>query len=318
MQVPPLAADVRSEAESAPLPANSRIAEDIARIYPELSQALRVFGDFVLRAPIQAGTLSINETVKVTGVSVATANRFARKLGFSGYAEFRAELTRAMIPAQAPVNRLRRKLSEGSDTTTVMQASLAEDIANLQGTVVNLDPERCEAAVELINGARRIFVIAFDTAAALATILSSRLRAIGCDVRMVEGGGGAVSAALHLSQLGPEDLVISVAFPRYLRDTVSMTRFAHQHGIPILVVTDNQTSPLVRLGRVVVYAQARRSFGATSDSAVLAVLEALAAGVANRRPGAADAAQRFADMSFYWFTAPGEDGPSLSDMKEPT
>ncbi|WP_244446865.1 MurR/RpiR family transcriptional regulator [Rhizobium sp. YS-1r] len=294
------------------LPANSVVAERIETIYPELSQALRTFADYVLKYPMKVAGLSINDTVDITGVSAASANRFARKLGFDGYADFRAELLRGMAPAIEPVERLRRKLSEESTTPDVVAASLMEDIANLQGSLGNLDPARAEQAVSMIVDARRIFVLGFDNAAGLALVLMHRLQAIGCDARAVESGAGALSVARHLAGLGPNDLVISIAFPRYLRDTVSMTRFAHQHDIPILVVTDSQTSPIAKLGKVVVYAHARRSFSSTSDAAVLAVLEALAAGVANKKPGAANAAQRFADMGFYWFAYPEEEEKALS------
>ncbi len=292
---------------SARLPANSVVAERIEAVYPELSQALRTFADYVLKYPMKVTGLSINDTVQITGVSVASANRFARALGFDGYAEFRGELLRGMASTIEPVEKLRRKISEESTTPDVVAASLMEDIANLQGSLGNLDAARAEQAVDMIVAARRIFILGFDNAAGLALIMAHRLQSIGCDVRVLESGGGSLSAARHLSRLGPEDLVISIAFPRYLRDTVSMTRFAHQQDIPILVVTDSQTSPLAKLGKVVVYAHARRGFASTSDAAVLAVLEALIAGVANHKPDAAAAAQRLADVGFYWFAYPEEE-----------
>lgn len=298
----PDAADIASPPVG--LPAKSVVAERIEAIYPELSAALRTFADFVLRAPMQVAALSINDTVGISGVSVASANRFARKLGFPGYAEFRTELLRGMAPTQEPVDRLRRKLSEASTTVEVVQASLMEDIDNLTGSIANLDAGRVEQAVEMIVTARRIFILGFDNAAGLALVMSHRLLSIGCDVRIVESGGGSLSAARHLARLGQDDLVISIAFPRYLRDTVSMTRFARQHGVPILVVTDNQASPLAELGKVAIYAHARRSFASTSDAAILAVLEALVAGVANKKPDAASAAQRLADAGFSWFAHP--------------
>lgn len=300
------------------LPANSVVAERIETIYPELSQALRTFADYVLKSPMQVAALSINDTVDITGVSVASANRFARKLGFSGYAEFRAELLRGMAPALEPVEKLRRKLSEESSTPDVVAASLMEDISNLQGSLGNLDSARAEQAVDMIVAARRIFIIGFDNAAGLALVMSHRLQSIGCDVRTAESGAGSLSVARHLAQLGLEDLVISIAFPRYLRDTVSMTRLAHQNGVPILVVTDSQTSPLAKLGKVVVYAHARRSFASTSDAAVLAVLESLVAGVANKKPGAELAAQRLADAGFYWFAYPEEGEKAVARPSKPT
>jgi DNA-binding MurR/RpiR family transcriptional regulator len=289
------------------LPANAVVAQRIEALYPELSQALRTFADYVLKHPMKVAGLSINDTVDITGVSVASANRFARKLGFDGYASFRGELLRGMSPALEPVERLRRMLSEESSTPDVLAASLMEDIANLQGSLSNLDAARAEQAVDMIAAAKRIFILGFDNAAGLALIMANKLQSIGCDARVVESGGGSLSVTRHLARFGSEDLVISIAFPRYVRDTVSVTRLAHQLEIPILIVTDSQTSPLAKLGKVVVYAHARRSFAPTSDAAILAVLEALVAGVANRKPDVAAAAQRLADVGFYWFAYPEEE-----------
>jgi DNA-binding MurR/RpiR family transcriptional regulator len=291
------------------LPAGSVVAERIEAVYPELSQALRTFADYVLQSPLKVAGLSINDTVEITGVSVASANRFARKLGFDGYAEFRAELLRGMAPALEPVEKLRRKLSEEQTTLDVVAASLMEDIGNLQASLGGLDGGRIDQAVDMIAAARRVFILGFDNAAGLALILSHRLNTVGCDVRTVESGAGVLSVARHISQLTAEDVVISIAFPRYLRDTVSMTRLAHQQEIPIIVITDSQTSPIAKLGKVSVYAQAKRSFASTSDAAILAMLEALVAGVANRKPGAAAAAEKLADVGYYWFAYPDEQKP---------
>jgi DNA-binding MurR/RpiR family transcriptional regulator len=292
----------------AALPAGSVVAERIEAAYPDLSSALRIFADYVLKFPMKLVGLSINDTASVTGVSVASANRFARALGFTRYAEFRAELLRGMAPTLEPVDHLKRKLSEEASTRDVIAGSLIEDIGNLQSSLRDIDIDRAEQAVTMIAGARKIFIVGYDNSAGLALILMHRLQSIGCDVRTFDSGGGSLSTARYLSQMGPEDLVISIAFPRYLRDTVSMTRCAHQAGIPILVITDSQTSPLVKLGKVVVYAHARRSFAPTSDAAVLAVLEALASGVASQKPdAAAAAAQRTADFGFYWFAYPDEE-----------
>ncbi|MFN3497736.1 MAG: hypothetical protein ACK40A_04960 [Pannonibacter indicus] len=50
--------------------------------------------------------------------------------------------------------------------------------------------------------------------------------------------------------------------------------------------------------------RASRSFSSTSDTAILALLEALAAAVASRSPGATTAAEKFADFAYPWLTAP--------------
>ena len=286
------------------LPAGSVVAERIEAAYPELSQALQTFADFVLSEPIRIAHMSINETVEATGVSVATANRFARKLGFDGYAQFRAEVIRGFEPIFEPVERLKTTLSKGSTVEEAVLASLEEDLRNLSETMQGLDAARVVQAVDMILGARNIFILAFDNAAALANVLSHRLEVAGHYARTIDNGGGMLSASRALSHYDEKDLVIAIAFPRYMRETVELAVAAQRRSIPILAVTDNQTSPLARLGTLTLYVRARRTFSSTSDTAILAMLEALAAGVAAKTPGAADGAQKFADFAYPWLITP--------------
>ncbi|SEP82580.1 transcriptional regulator, RpiR family [Faunimonas pinastri] len=286
------------------LPAGAVVAERIAAAYPSLSDALKAFADFVLAEPMQVARLSINETVANSGVSVATANRFARTIGFAGYAQFRAELIRGFEPVFAPVERLKQKLSEASSVRDILVASLQEDIRNLQATIHNLDAERCEQAVEMIVAARRIFVIGFDTAGNLAGLLANGLELAGCDVRVVENAGGSAGASRRLFRFDASDLAIAIAFPRYLRDTVELTQYIRSRGIRVLSITDNQNSPIAGLSDLTLYVHTSRQFSSTSDTATLALLEALTAGVASRSPGSAELAEEFSAFAYPWLTPP--------------
>ena len=85
--------------KQAPGPALSSVGDEtimarIADVYPTLSRAHRRAADFVLKHPFQAATMMIDELARAAGISVATANRFARALGIDGYPAFRAELVR--------------------------------------------------------------------------------------------------------------------------------------------------------------------------------------------------------------------------------
>lgn len=286
------------------LPADSMVAQRIASAYPDMSPALRAFADFVLSEPMKVAHMSINETVSASGVSVATANRFARSLDFDGYAQFRAEVVQGFESVFAPVERLRTKISEKSSTRDVVVASIQEDIDNLTQTIRNLDGASAERAVNMLLQAENIFLLAFDNAAALANIFAHRLELAGLEVRMIDNGGGTLSAARNLSRYTEKDLVVSIAFPRYMRDTVEMTRNVQRRGIPILAITDQQTSPLASLGTLTLYVRAARSFSSTSDTAILALLEAIAAGVASRSAAATSAAEKFADFAYPWLIAP--------------
>lgn len=291
------------------LPAGAVVAERIAAAYPELSQALKTFADFVLAEPMRIARMSINDTVAASGVSVATANRFARTLGFDGYAQFRQELIRGFESVFAPDDRLKQKLTETSTARDVLVASLEEDIENLKATILNLDHERCEQAVRMIASARNIFIIGFDRSASLAELLANGLELAGCQVRVVENGGGAAGASRQLYRFTDADLVISIAFPRYLKDTVDLTHYVSQRGLKILSITDNQNSPLAAFGDLTLYVRAAREYSSTSDTAILGLIEALIAGVTHHcRDVAGELADAYSEFSYPWLSPPRSGG----------
>lgn len=289
------------------LPAQTLVAERIAKHYPSLSAALRQFADYVQAEPLQLARMSIHEAVAEVGVSVATANRFATSIGFEGYADFRAELIRGFEKLFAPVERLKQKLAEGSPPYEVMIASMREDIANLEASIANLTEAGAEGAVSMIVKAKRIFVVGFENAGHLAGILAFGLELTGANVRVVENGGGAVGAARQLFKFGADDLVISIAFSLYMRDTITVTRHAKRHGIPVLAITDHLDSPLSALGDLSLFVAAYHEYNPPSDTAILGLIEGLVAGVASRSPDAAGVAERFAAFSYPWMLSTDPD-----------
>ena len=293
------------------LPAQTLVAERIATHYPKLSAALRQFADFVLAEPLQLARMSIHEAVETVGVSVATANRFATTIGFAGYADFRNELIRGFEKLFAPVERLKQKLAEGAGPQDVMVASLREDIANIEATIAKLTPDKSERAVEMIVKAKRVFIIGFENAASLANILAVGIELTGGNARTIENGGGTVGAARQLFKFGPDDLVIAIAFSLYMRDTVVVTRHAKRHGIPVLTITDHLNSPLAAVGDLSLFVEAYHEYNPPSDTAILALIEALVAAVASRVPNAVDVAERFAAFSYPWMMSTDPDWSPL-------
>ena len=88
-------------------PKNPSMTQRIGRVLPKLTRSHREMADYVLAHPLQVATLPIDELAAAVGVSVATANRFARALEFEGYPQFRAALVLGFETALAPVEKLR-------------------------------------------------------------------------------------------------------------------------------------------------------------------------------------------------------------------
>ena len=276
------------------------VLQQVAARIPAMPAAMERMGLAVLAHPFRAATLNIDEFAGEVSVSIATANRFARAMGFGGYPQFRAELARGFEAILAPVESLRSNLQRAASTKQAMTASLQETLANLDRTVQALQQQPCEQAVKLIARADQVLTLGWGSSAYLAGLLQHELEPYCPRIGSLAQAGGPSHAARQLVKRGPRDLVIALAFPRYVEDTIMLTRLARERGVKVLALTDVPTSPLVPLADVTLYASVNRQIASTSNATVLALLEALVAALAHRTEGAVQRAEEMARGVLPW------------------
>jgi len=263
------------------------LATRIASARPTLSRAHVRLADYMLAHPLRAATLPIDELAQAAGVSVATANRFARALGLEGYPQLRAELLRGFEAMLAPVEKMRMRIGQPGNTYDVFAAALEQSQRNIIATRQSLDAAACTAAVQHITAAQRIYIAGFGASGWLAGLLQRGLDEHCDNVHLLASVAGASYGARLLSRMNHADLLIAIAFPRYLSDTVLLTQGARQRGVPILALTDSAQSPLAALADACLYAQTETAWATNSDSTVLALIEALISAVAHHAGGGA-------------------------------
>lgn len=279
---------------------NASMTQRIARALPTLTRSHRQIADYVLAHPLQAATMPIDELAGTVGVSVATANRFARALEFEGYPQFRAALVLGFETTLAPVEKLRSKLERSATVADVLASALAEIQRNIELTRQSLDADACERAVDAILKAQRICIVGFGSSSWLAGLLQRSLDPYCDNVQLLASIESSSFGAKALTRLQSSDLLIAIAYPRYLADTVLLARLAREAGVPVLALTDRVTSPLAPLGTVALYAHTESQYFANSDASVLALIEALCSAVAHRAKGSLKAAAQLAESVLPW------------------
>jgi DNA-binding MurR/RpiR family transcriptional regulator len=283
------------------------IASRIATAMPTLTPIHRRMGEYVLANLFRAATMRIDELAGVVGASVASANRFARALGFDGYPQFREALVRGFEATLAPVERLRsaqESLAAGDD---LIDASLEQAVNNLNATRASLDRATADAAVDAIIAAPRVFVLGFGASAFLASLMEHGLLPYHDNVRSLALIGGPSHAARHLVRSSPGDLVIGIAFPRYVEGTIELARRASARGARVLALTDGPASPLAQFADLAIYVRTDRRLASNADSAVLAVIEALCDAVAYRAQRSVKAAAETSEFVLPWLFDPKAD-----------
>lgn len=275
---------------------NARIGKN----YMNLSKAHKKTADYVLSNVFRSATMSIDELAHAVGISIATANRFARALGFEGYPQFRAELVSGFEAMLAPIDNLRTEIQRPASSTEVIAGSLNEDLANLEATRRALVPELCNQAVKMILNAERIYIIGYGASAFLGGLMAHGLEPYCNTIQCTIGSGGPSHTARQLFKFTERDLVIGISFPRYAEDVITLLRQVREKNVPVLALTDAPSSPLASLANITLYAQSRRQFSPNSEGAALCLIEAVCSAVAHQAKAPVSAASEMTKFMLPW------------------
>lgn len=273
---------------------------------PDLTPSLKRVAEYVLAHSFRAATMSIDELATAAEVSLGTAHRFAHLLGFSGFSAFRAELVSGFETALAPIERMREELTRKATSAKVMTASLSDTQANLEAIRQNLPDELCGRIVTAILDARQVLVAGFGDSGYLAGMLAHGLEPYCPRVRSLAGVGGPVHGARTLFRLTPRDVLVVIAFPRYVKDSIIIARKVKERGARIVALTDTPTSPLAALGDLSLFLASASRFAATSNATLLAVIEALCAAVAHRAKNSVKSAADVTELALPWLVQEGK------------
>lgn len=256
--------------------------------------------------PIQTLSQSAEEIAALTVTSVAAVNRFSKAAGFKGFGELKAHLGVEMQSAMEPVLKLGRARQEPELTEmaeAVRGAGEAPQIATVAAWIIK---------------ARRVWFLGLGASSHLAGYAVHTLMPFVEAIETVAGEGGTEEVARRLMRCGKGDVLIALSLPRYSKDTVHLVRFARDRGASIVVITDDQASPLSAIAHILLLAPAAHGVLPSSAIATMAVIEALASGVMAQNPNAVRLARDLAETVLAYL-APRTASPDnqLHEEEEP-
>lgn len=260
----------------------SSVMRHIAVVRPRLPPALGRVADYLLRHPLKAATLTIEELAAATQTSPAAVNRLARSLELGGYSGLKAALVGTLHEVVSPVDKLRAELAQRPSGVFGLQEQLRTTQANLVA-VENPNREQVfESIVATLAEARRIYVLGFGNSAYLAGMAAANLVPFCADAIAICMEGGNEHAAYRLAMIGASDVLLAISLPRYSLDTARLARFARDRGAKVVAITDSPASPLAQIADEVLYAPVEHPVLTSSNVAALTIIEGLVAAVIAR------------------------------------
>lgn len=247
--------------------------------------ATRLLADYPM-----AGLSSASELARSVGVSAPTVLRLVARLGYASYPDFQARLREELAAQLSPPLSKAAALEGDSDPWRAFADAV---LSNVRETFEHLSAADLDQVARLLADTRqRVHLVGGRFTDALARYLSVQLRILRPGVNHLQD-----QEANWLDQLldmGARDVLVVFDIRRYQPSLLRLAERAAARDTRVVLITDQWLSPISRVARHVLPARVAVPSMWDSNAALMAIAEALLAGVTRVRGEAGRA--RIADL----------------------
>ena len=260
------------------------------------SKGQKRIANYILQNSDKAAFMTASKLGKLSGVSESTVVRFASELGYDGYPSMQRAL-QEMIRSRLTSTQRIQAADDQFGGQDVLTAVIQSDMDKLRMVSDEADRTEFSKAVDVILGARHIYILWTRSSYFVAGYLNFYLHLLTGNVTLVQSNA-AGEIFEQLLRIGPGDVMIAISFPRYSKVTMNTVKFAQDRGATIVAVTDNELSPVYQMADAALLAPSEMISFVDSMVAPLSLINALLIAV-GRRMGT-DVARTFADLEDIW------------------
>lgn len=257
------------------------LVEKIEALLPQMSKGQKAIGYFIISDYERAAYMTAAKIGSCTGVSESTVVRFSMELGFEGYPHFQKTLQEELKVKLTYLQRLNASKRYSSDAQ-VLRSILQADSDNIRHTLDNIDEKAFEQAVQLLLGAKKIYLMGLRSSAPLSSFMHFYFTLLFDDVRHIHSNS-ANEVFEQVLPIGPGDLMIGISFPRYSSRTIQSMQYARHKGASVLAITDKKDTPLSEHADIALFARSNMASFVDSLVGPLSVINALIVAVGMHR-----------------------------------
>ena len=249
---------------------------------PTFSKGQRRIANAILTDYDKTAYMTAAKLGQAVGVSESTVVRFATELGFEGYPEFQhavQELVRTKLTPNQRIEVSSARMGGANQFARIME----DEVGRIRYTAENLDHAAFSGAVDAINQAKKVYIMGVRSTSSIASFLHLNLSMICKDVCLVHARSSS-EIFEQILDIGEGDVLFAISFPRYSARVEKAVRYAISRGAVVIALTDSPLSPIAQGAHYLLEAQSDMVSYVDSLVAPLAVVNALLAAVASKRP----------------------------------
>ncbi|MBQ7642296.1 MAG: MurR/RpiR family transcriptional regulator [Clostridia bacterium] len=249
----------------------SKILLDIGVKYPDLNKTEKKIADFIMENPKKILPLYITELASLCSTSNAAIVRFAKKLGYEGYRQFKLA-----VAGEQDFRPVGENIT-ADDTAFAVFEKICDDIyRSLEKTKKTIDINAFQKCCESIMKAESVYIFGLGNSASVATDACHKLFRLGLNVSAYTDNHMQAIAAAHANE---KSVVIGISHSGHSRDIIEAMRTAKNNGVTTVALTNQGKSPIVKVSDIVLNTVSDetdyRVLGLSSRIAQLAIVDAM-------------------------------------------
>jgi DNA-binding MurR/RpiR family transcriptional regulator len=252
------------------------LSEYIQERFDEFSRSQKDVARYIVDHLDEAAFLTAEELARRASTSSSTVVRFSQALGFEGY----PELQQAAIEEYRTAGAAATGAAAGalfSFDHSELEASLGADYSNLEETARKLTREQVDGAVAALAEAQRVVIVGVDQMAFFASYLRHTLSLLDIRAEIVASTGG--ESLQRLGRIDDETLVIVLSSGRAHPLLLRAMKLALHRNARTLAVSDASMSEVGEHAELTLYYSSNSPSFARSNTALMALVQALAHGL---------------------------------------
>lgn len=186
----------------------------------------------------------IDELCKQIGVGKATLGRFLQHLGFSGFLEFKKQVTDELaLTLTTPIERY-ESTPQTINEQSVLTKHYDEVMSNITTSFTTLSESDFNSAIDYMQDPKgKLYVIGSASSEALASYFYLLARYLRKDVVLLKADTSTLPH--QLVDVTKNDTLFAISYHRFSNITLRLVKWFHKHGGHIILVTDQPVNPFV-------------------------------------------------------------------------
>ena len=270
----------------------TKLLRQIKNTLPELRKSEKLVADFVLKDPKSVVTMKTAEASSAIGISEPTLIRFCKALGFSGYQEFKINLSQQLA---ADDYFAMYEIEEDDSIHELCEKVFDTTISEILNVRSQINQDILESAIEALANAQRVEVYAFGGSAPVAMDAQHKFFRLKISSSFISDPHIQLMSANSLSK---NDVLLAISQSGTTSALIDSVKIVRKSGVKVIGIMPENT-PLANICdypiSINVGDNNRITKPHTSRIAYTAVIDVMTMGIAQLKPEAQEHLYNIAD-----------------------